>query len=169
MAFNWKSSWMGCAPANSGVFLATRLLWPKTRWLEVLMSVLCIQQARTAWQSSSWPSPSSQRSNTGSTITRVLCHPLSSTSQADALCLLLSLLPGMPDGTLDTVCTEETGSEEDLYEELHNSGHHYSHPRGGGEQLAINEVVSRRFGQWKEGPSAGSCETHVQLCSKYVA
>lgn len=74
----------------------------------------------------------------------------------------------MPDGTLDTVCAEETGSEEDLYEELHNSGHHYSHPRGGGEQLAINEVVSRRLGQWKEGPSAGSRETHVQLCSKYV-
>ncbi|XP_036023134.1 rho guanine nucleotide exchange factor 4 isoform X3 [Onychomys torridus] len=49
---------------------------------------------------------------------------------------------GMPDGTLDTVCTEETGSEEDLYEELHNSGHHYSHPRGGGEQLAINELIS---------------------------
>ncbi|CAO2607825.1 Rho guanine nucleotide exchange factor 4 [Lemmus lemmus] len=49
---------------------------------------------------------------------------------------------GMPDGTLDTVCAEETGSEEDLYEELHNSGHHYSHPRGGGEQLAINELIS---------------------------
>ncbi|XP_040585291.1 rho guanine nucleotide exchange factor 4 isoform X2 [Mesocricetus auratus] len=49
---------------------------------------------------------------------------------------------GMPDGTLDTVCTDETGSEEDLYEELHNSGHHYSHPRGGGEQLAINELIS---------------------------
>ncbi|XP_051060319.1 rho guanine nucleotide exchange factor 4 isoform X1 [Phodopus roborovskii] len=49
---------------------------------------------------------------------------------------------GMPDGTLDTVCPDETGSEEDLYEELHNSGHHYSHPRGGGEQLAINELIS---------------------------
>ncbi|XP_029395250.1 rho guanine nucleotide exchange factor 4 isoform X2 [Mus pahari] len=49
---------------------------------------------------------------------------------------------GMPDGTLDTACAEETGSEEDLYEELHNSGHHYSHPRGGGEQLAINELIS---------------------------
>ncbi|XP_037055596.1 rho guanine nucleotide exchange factor 4 isoform X1 [Peromyscus leucopus] len=49
---------------------------------------------------------------------------------------------GMPDGTLDTVCAEETGSEEDLYEELHTSGHHYSHPRGGGEQLAINELIS---------------------------
>ncbi|EDL99303.1 similar to Rho guanine nucleotide exchange factor 4 isoform a, isoform CRA_b [Rattus norvegicus] len=49
---------------------------------------------------------------------------------------------GMPDGTLDAVCAEETGSEEDLYEDLHSSGHHYSHPRGGGEQLAINELIS---------------------------
>ncbi|XP_021500096.1 rho guanine nucleotide exchange factor 4 isoform X2 [Meriones unguiculatus] len=49
---------------------------------------------------------------------------------------------GMPDGTLDTVCAEETGSEEDLYGELHPPGHHYSHPRGGGEQLAINELIS---------------------------
>ncbi|XP_076771200.1 rho guanine nucleotide exchange factor 4 isoform X1 [Arvicanthis niloticus] len=49
---------------------------------------------------------------------------------------------GIPDGTLDTMCAEETGSEEDLYEEPHHSGHHYSHPRGGGEQLAINELIS---------------------------
>uniref|UniRef100_A0A8C5NUP3 Rho guanine nucleotide exchange factor 4 n=2 Tax=Jaculus jaculus TaxID=51337 RepID=A0A8C5NUP3_JACJA len=50
---------------------------------------------------------------------------------------------GLPDGALDTViCAEETGSEEDLYEDLHNSGHHYSHPGGGGEQLAINELIS---------------------------
>lgn len=91
---------------------------------------------------------------------------LPSTFPADALCLLLSLLPGMPDGTLDTVCTDETGSEEDLYEELHTSGHHYSHPRGGGEQLAINEVVSRRLSPWKEGHSGGPRESDVQLCFK---
>ncbi|XP_051008776.1 rho guanine nucleotide exchange factor 4 isoform X2 [Acomys russatus] len=48
----------------------------------------------------------------------------------------------MPDGTLNAVCTEETGSEEDLYEELHTPGHHYSHRGGGGEQLAINELIS---------------------------
>ncbi|MBZ3891722.1 Rho guanine nucleotide exchange factor 4 [Sciurus carolinensis] len=49
----------------------------------------------------------------------------------------------MPDGALDTtVRAEEAGSEEDLYEDLHNSGHHYSHPGGGGEQLAINELIS---------------------------
>ncbi|KAM4859428.1 rho guanine nucleotide exchange factor 4 isoform 2-T2 [Thomomys bottae] len=50
---------------------------------------------------------------------------------------------GMPDGALDpAIRTEEVGSEEDLYEDLHGSGHHYSHPGGGGEQLAINELIS---------------------------
>ncbi|XP_024423997.2 rho guanine nucleotide exchange factor 4 isoform X5 [Desmodus rotundus] len=37
---------------------------------------------------------------------------------------------------------DKTGSEEDLYEDGHSSGHHYSHPGGGGEQLAINELIS---------------------------
>ncbi|XP_069845566.1 rho guanine nucleotide exchange factor 4 isoform X1 [Dipodomys merriami] len=50
---------------------------------------------------------------------------------------------GMPDGALDTaIRTEEAGSEEELYEDLRGSGHHYSHPGGGGEQLAINELIS---------------------------
>ncbi|XP_073926543.1 LOW QUALITY PROTEIN: rho guanine nucleotide exchange factor 4 [Castor canadensis] len=50
---------------------------------------------------------------------------------------------GMPDGALDTaIRSEEVGSEEDLYEDLHGSSHHYSHPGGGGEQLAINELIS---------------------------
>lgn len=31
------------APANPGVFLATRLLWPRARWFAALMSVVCIQ------------------------------------------------------------------------------------------------------------------------------
>lgn len=77
----------------------------------------------------------------------------------------------MPDGTLDAVCAEETGSEEDLYEDLHSSGHHYSHPRGGGEQLAINEVVWRRLSQWREGHArtAGSHKPEVQSCSKHMA
>ncbi|XP_060034157.1 rho guanine nucleotide exchange factor 4 isoform X2 [Erinaceus europaeus] len=49
----------------------------------------------------------------------------------------------LPDGTLETaLCTDETGSVEDLYEDAHCSGHHYSHPGGGGEQLAINELIS---------------------------
>uniref|UniRef100_A0A096MVA5 Rho guanine nucleotide exchange factor 4 n=1 Tax=Papio anubis TaxID=9555 RepID=A0A096MVA5_PAPAN len=54
-------------------------------------------------------------------------------------------IPGtaMPDGALDTaVRADEVGSEEDLYDDLHSSGHHYSHPGGGGEQLAINELIS---------------------------
>ncbi|XP_062947616.1 rho guanine nucleotide exchange factor 4 [Cynocephalus volans] len=49
----------------------------------------------------------------------------------------------MPNGALDTaIRADEAGSEEDLYEDLHGSSHHYSHPGGGGEQLAINELIS---------------------------
>uniref|UniRef100_A0A2K5PPK6 Rho guanine nucleotide exchange factor 4 n=1 Tax=Cebus imitator TaxID=2715852 RepID=A0A2K5PPK6_CEBIM len=49
----------------------------------------------------------------------------------------------MPDGALDTaVRADEVGSEEDLYDDLHGSSHHYSHSGGGGEQLAINELIS---------------------------
>ena len=56
---------------------------------------------------------------------------------------LLSLLPALPDGALDTALRgDEAGSEEDLYEDVHSSSHHYSHTGGGGEQLAINEVQS---------------------------
>ena len=61
---------------------------------------------------------------------------------------------------------DEAGSEEDLYEDVHSSGHHYSHPGGGGEQLAINEVgsglLARREGAGTHGlpirvTSACSC------------
>uniref|UniRef100_A0A4X1SWY1 Rho guanine nucleotide exchange factor 4 n=1 Tax=Sus scrofa TaxID=9823 RepID=A0A4X1SWY1_PIG len=49
----------------------------------------------------------------------------------------------LPDGALDVALrADEAGSEEDLYEDVHSSGHHYSHPGGGGEQLAINELIS---------------------------
>ncbi|XP_023574532.1 rho guanine nucleotide exchange factor 4 isoform X2 [Octodon degus] len=49
----------------------------------------------------------------------------------------------MPDGGLDTaIRADEAGSEEDLYEDLHSAGYHYSHAGGGGEQLAINELIS---------------------------
>ncbi|XP_020931404.1 rho guanine nucleotide exchange factor 4 isoform X2 [Sus scrofa] len=49
----------------------------------------------------------------------------------------------LPDGALDVALrADEAGSEEDLYEDMHSSGHHYSHPGGGGEQLAINELIS---------------------------
>uniref|UniRef100_A0A8C6DLT6 Rho guanine nucleotide exchange factor 4 n=1 Tax=Moschus moschiferus TaxID=68415 RepID=A0A8C6DLT6_MOSMO len=49
----------------------------------------------------------------------------------------------LPDGALDTAFRgDEAGSEEDLYEDAHSSSHHYSHTGGGGEQLAINELIS---------------------------
>ncbi|EPY75875.1 hypothetical protein CB1_001533102 [Camelus ferus] len=49
----------------------------------------------------------------------------------------------LPDGALDPALrADEAGSEEDLYEDVHSSSHHYSHPGGGGEQLAINELIS---------------------------
>ncbi|XP_057406739.1 rho guanine nucleotide exchange factor 4 isoform X2 [Balaenoptera acutorostrata] len=49
----------------------------------------------------------------------------------------------LPDGALDTALrADEAGSEEDVYEDVHSSSHHYSHPGGGGEQLAINELIS---------------------------
>lgn len=64
-------------------------------------------------------------------------------SPSAPLCQLVSLFPAIPDGALDmAICADETGSEEDLYEDMHSSSHHYSHSGGGGEQLAINEVGS---------------------------
>ncbi|KAM5250338.1 rho guanine nucleotide exchange factor 4 isoform 1-T1 [Hipposideros larvatus] len=56
---------------------------------------------------------------------------------------LRSATAAIPDGALDmAICADETGSEEDLYEDMHSSSHHYSHSGGGGEQLAINELIS---------------------------
>ncbi|XP_008996789.3 rho guanine nucleotide exchange factor 4 isoform X6 [Callithrix jacchus] len=56
---------------------------------------------------------------------------------------LRSATAAMPDGALDTaVRADEVGSQEDLYDDLHGSSHHYSHSGGGGEQLAINELIS---------------------------
>uniref|UniRef100_A0A8D0GKF4 Rho guanine nucleotide exchange factor 4 n=1 Tax=Sphenodon punctatus TaxID=8508 RepID=A0A8D0GKF4_SPHPU len=47
------------------------------------------------------------------------------------------------DGSLDkTVLADDVGSEEDLYEDFRSSNHRYGHPGGGGEQLAINELIS---------------------------
>lgn len=46
------------------------------------------------------------------------------------------------DGPLDkTALADDVGSEEDLYEDFRSSNHRYGHPGGGGEQLAINEVL----------------------------
>ncbi|XP_039583996.1 rho guanine nucleotide exchange factor 4 isoform X1 [Passer montanus] len=51
--------------------------------------------------------------------------------------------PVITDGGLDkTALTDDVGSEEDLYEEFRSSNHRYGHPGGGGEQLAINELIS---------------------------
>ncbi|KAM6389761.1 rho guanine nucleotide exchange factor 4 isoform 2-T2 [Pluvialis apricaria] len=51
--------------------------------------------------------------------------------------------PVIADGTLDkTALTDDVGSEEDLYEDFRSSNHRYGHPGGGGEQLAINELIS---------------------------
>uniref|UniRef100_A0A8C3TJ95 Rho guanine nucleotide exchange factor 4 n=1 Tax=Catharus ustulatus TaxID=91951 RepID=A0A8C3TJ95_CATUS len=51
--------------------------------------------------------------------------------------------PVITDGALDkTALTDDVGSEEDLYEEFRSSNHRYGHPGGGGEQLAINELIS---------------------------
>lgn len=36
---------------------------------------------------------------------------------------------------------DEVGSEDDLYNEFRSSSNRFGHPGGGGEQLAINEVL----------------------------
>ncbi|XP_072896894.1 uncharacterized protein arhgef4 isoform X2 [Hemitrygon akajei] len=47
------------------------------------------------------------------------------------------------DGALDkSVFADEAGSEEDLYEDYRSGNHRYGHQGGGGEQLAINELIS---------------------------
>ncbi|XP_054022331.1 rho guanine nucleotide exchange factor 4 isoform X1 [Dryobates pubescens] len=51
--------------------------------------------------------------------------------------------PVIADGALDkTALTDDVGSEEDLYEDFRSSSHRYGHAGGGGEQLAINELIS---------------------------
>ncbi|XP_032857516.2 rho guanine nucleotide exchange factor 4 isoform X1 [Tyto alba] len=51
--------------------------------------------------------------------------------------------PVIADGALDkTALTDDVGSEEDLYEDFRSANHRYGHPGGGGEQLAINELIS---------------------------
>uniref|UniRef100_A0A8D2IKU5 Rho guanine nucleotide exchange factor 4 n=1 Tax=Varanus komodoensis TaxID=61221 RepID=A0A8D2IKU5_VARKO len=49
--------------------------------------------------------------------------------------------PVIADGSLEKT-SDDVGSEEDLYEDFRGSSHHYGHPGGGGEQLAINELIS---------------------------
>ncbi|KAM6443194.1 rho guanine nucleotide exchange factor 4 isoform 3-T3 [Liasis olivaceus] len=49
--------------------------------------------------------------------------------------------PVIADGSLEKT-SDDIGSEEDLYEDFRSSSHRYGHPGGGGEQLAINELIS---------------------------
>ncbi|XP_032268746.1 rho guanine nucleotide exchange factor 4 isoform X2 [Phoca vitulina] len=73
-------------------------------------------------------------------------HPFSQSAPTELNCMgWPEYIPdtAIPDGVLDTaIRADEAGSEEDLYEDMHSSSHHYSHPGGGGEQLAINELIS---------------------------
>uniref|UniRef100_A0A1A8D0J1 Rho guanine nucleotide exchange factor (GEF) 4 n=1 Tax=Nothobranchius kadleci TaxID=1051664 RepID=A0A1A8D0J1_NOTKA len=50
----------------------------------------------------------------------------------------------VPDGGSEksVFCDELCSKEDILYEDFHSSGHRYGHPGGGGEQLAINELIS---------------------------
>ncbi|XP_058846096.1 uncharacterized protein LOC117423322 isoform X6 [Acipenser ruthenus] len=51
--------------------------------------------------------------------------------------------PVITDGAHDkTALVDDVGSEEDLYEDFRSSNHRFGHPGGGGEQLAINELIS---------------------------
>ncbi|XP_060097882.1 rho guanine nucleotide exchange factor 4 isoform X1 [Heteronotia binoei] len=49
--------------------------------------------------------------------------------------------PVIADGSLEKT-SDDVGSEEDLYDDFRSSSHRYGHPGGGGEQLAINELIS---------------------------
>ncbi|XP_062376668.1 uncharacterized protein arhgef4 isoform X2 [Sardina pilchardus] len=49
----------------------------------------------------------------------------------------------LPDGATEKAAFgDEAGSEEDLFEDYRSSGHRFGHSGGGGEQLAINELIS---------------------------
>lgn len=55
-------------------------------------------------------------------------------------CVRRITFPVITDGSLDRPSlTDDMGSDEDLYDDLHVSSHRYG---GGGEQLAINELIS---------------------------
>ncbi|XP_039620281.1 rho guanine nucleotide exchange factor 4-like [Polypterus senegalus] len=52
-------------------------------------------------------------------------------------------LPVINDGASDkTALQDDVGSEEDFYEDFRSSNLYFGHPGGGGEQLAINELIS---------------------------
>lgn len=147
------------------VFPDLRSWWGlNTKWLKWLVwkstSVLFqpdhVFTTRMFWETSFRSSPSSQRRSVNPAKVSVLfcVSPLAPLYQ------LVSLLPAIPNGALDmTICADETGSEEDLYEDVHSSSHHYSHSGGGGEQLAINEVESGLC-WWREGLAIKTTPVH---------
>ncbi|XP_037262030.1 rho guanine nucleotide exchange factor 4 isoform X1 [Falco rusticolus] len=72
-------------------------------------------------------------------------HPFSQSTPTGLDCVgwKRHISPVIADGALDkTALTDDVGSEEDLYEDFRSSNHRYGHPGGGGEQLAINELIS---------------------------
>uniref|UniRef100_A0A8C4WGS5 Rho guanine nucleotide exchange factor 4 n=1 Tax=Gopherus evgoodei TaxID=1825980 RepID=A0A8C4WGS5_9SAUR len=73
-----------------------------------------------------------------------LFHLLSFRPLCSAVLLSSSFLVAViTDGALDKAAlADDVGSEEDLYEDFRSSNHRYGHPGGGGEQLAINELIS---------------------------
>uniref|UniRef100_A0A8C1ADB6 Rho guanine nucleotide exchange factor (GEF) 4 n=2 Tax=Cyprinus carpio TaxID=7962 RepID=A0A8C1ADB6_CYPCA len=77
----------------------------------------------------------------------ILFHvePLNSTPKCcstDSFVLYFSALV-ITDGPQDkSGLADEVGSEDDLYNEFRSSSNRFGHPGGGGEQLAINELIS---------------------------
>ncbi|XP_078522220.1 rho guanine nucleotide exchange factor 4 isoform X2 [Lissotriton helveticus] len=52
-------------------------------------------------------------------------------------------VPVIADGAFDkTTLPDDVGLDEDLYDDFRGSSHRYGHSGGGGEQLAINELIS---------------------------
>ncbi|XP_075057803.1 rho guanine nucleotide exchange factor 4 [Mixophyes fleayi] len=89
---------------------------------------------------------SGSRSTTPYEIFRILPRKIHSFSQSTPSrldlvgCVRRITFPALTDGSLDRPSlTDDMGSDEDLYDDLHISSHRYG---GGGEQLAINELIS---------------------------
>ncbi|XP_063771780.1 rho guanine nucleotide exchange factor 4 isoform X2 [Pseudophryne corroboree] len=87
-----------------------------------------------------------RRSATPYDIFRILPLKIHSFSQSTPSrldlvgCVRRLTFPVITDGSLDRPSlTDDMGSDEDLYDDLHISSHRYG---GGGEQLAINELIS---------------------------
>uniref|UniRef100_A0A1A8EVM5 Rho guanine nucleotide exchange factor (GEF) 4 n=1 Tax=Nothobranchius korthausae TaxID=1143690 RepID=A0A1A8EVM5_9TELE len=77
-------------------------------------------------------------SSLGGTLNRILSRYWSLESLHSTTAVVV------PDGGSEksVFCDELCSKEDILYEDFHSSGHQYGHPGGGGEQLAINELIS---------------------------